>query len=118
VSVATTRLLQLDTVPEQPPEGVKGAIVKVSPTLRASERDTFDGSKLAAELRQAGAIAVQLAPVTIPDTVSQESRRTVAAAPSPEEAVHAFFQEMRGVPEEDRAAGELLALELVQSCQA
>lgn len=117
VPVATTHLLQLDAVPEQVPEGVRGAIVKVSPTIRASERDSFNGSKLAAELRGAGALAVQLAPVTIPDTVSPQARRAVSSAPSPEDAVRAFFQEVLGAPEEDRAAGEALALELVEACQ-
>jgi hypothetical protein len=114
VEVPTTPLVQVERVDGEHPD-VKGAIVKVAPTIRSSERETFDGARVMAKLREAGALAVQLAPVTLPDTVAPEARRQVARAQSPEDAIRAFFAEFKGVPEEERAEAEALALELLEA---
>lgn len=116
MGVPTTPLVQLDVI-YKPASGVRGAIVKVSPTLRASERDGFDGAKLAAELREAGARAVQLAPVIIPETSAPRAQSQVARVTSPAEVVRTYFEELRGVPEEDKRAAVELAVQLVEEAQ-
>lgn len=116
VSVPTTPLLQLEVaVPSS--EGVRGAIVKVAPTLRASERDGFHGAQVAARLREAGARAVQLAPVIIPEVGAPRAQGQAARATFPAEVVRSYFEELRGVSEEDRQAGMELAVQLVEQAQ-
>lgn len=46
---------------------VSGAYVKVSPTIRSSERASFDAAGIAQQLRERGATAVIVAPIVIPD---------------------------------------------------
>lgn len=116
VSVPTTPLLQLEAaVP--PLDGVRGAIVKVSPTLRASEREGFHGAQVAARLRGAGARAVQLAPVIIPEVGAPRVQGQAVRAKYPAEAVRSHFEELRGVSEADRLAGMELAMQLVEQAQ-
>lgn len=115
VGVPTTPLVQLEEVAPAG-EGVQGAIVKVAPTLRASEREGFHGAEVAARLRGAGARAVQLAPVIIPEVAVPRSpgRATLSA---PADLVRAHFEELRGVPEGDRAAALELAVRLVEEVE-
>lgn len=117
------RRVALDTTPLVQVEGrgtaalqwgdVKGAIVKVAPTLRTSERSSFDAALVQAQLMEQGALAVQLAPKTIPDVVAPEDAKQAGRAPAPEEAIQAWFAGLRGVNEQDRADAESLALELL-----
>lgn len=112
VPVRTTPLLQLESASGETSETVKGAIVKVAPLLRERERATFDGAGVANRLRQAGALAVQLSPVPIPDDGGAAAKRRVVVGQSPEDVIRDFFGEMVGVPEGERAEAEALSLEL------
>lgn len=99
---------------EVPPQEVRGAIVKVTPTLGARARESFNGAGVAASLREQGALAVQLAPVIIPEAAGPQQAEKVAKAQSPADAVAAFFAELKGVPEDELAEAEQLALKLVE----
>lgn len=112
----TTPLVQIETMEHQGVD-VKGAIVKLAPMMRARERDSFDGAGMAKRLRDSGAIAVQLAPVVLPDDVKPDAERKVARAKSPEEAIRAYFAELKGVPEDERKEAEALTLELARQAR-
>lgn len=59
---------------------LKGAFIKVCPTVRASERQSIDARAIVQRLRNAGAAAVVVAPIVVPDGV-------VAAKNSPKPIV-------------------------------
>lgn len=106
VAVPTTRLLELASDDAAERADVRGAIVKLRPTIRASARASWDGGALAAALRERGAIAVLLAPTVVPD----EGRLTeVARAESPVAAIDAWFDALPGVDAEDRDAARMTA---------
>ena len=110
VRFETTELLEL----ERHAEGVSvdGAIVKLRPTLRSSERSSWDGAAQAARLRELGARAVLLAPVVVPD----EGKLTeVATAETPEAAVAAWFDALTGADPADRDAARETALDYLAS---
>lgn len=94
---------------------VEGSIVKVAPTLMASQKGSFDGAGLVRQLREEGALAVQLAPRVVPDTVRAKAKPEVVRAISPEEALSAWLGAQpalnEGMREDAMALGtELLAM--------
>ncbi len=119
MEVPTTPLVQIEMMAqltgEAPHESVRGAIVKLSPTLPARARESFDGAAHAARLRESGALAVMLSPNVIPETTGSKESQAVARAASPADAVVAYFAEVKGVPEDEVADAERLALELVEA---
>lgn len=111
VPVPTTPLVQVESL-DGAAEPVKGALVKVAPTLKASERHAFDGAAVSASLRARGALAVQLAPRTVAEVV-QEKVAARTARTSPEEAVEAYFAGLKGVPLDEAEEAKVLVLELL-----
>lgn len=85
---AVRTLTNLDSGPGE----VAGAFVKVAPRLPTSARATFDGPGLAASLRDAGALAVLLAPEWIPDEVREVARVVPAEITDPRAIVAAWFE--------------------------
>lgn len=91
---------------------VADAFVKVTASLRPSEREAFDGRALKERLRAAGARAVLLAVHPVAEAPDREAQEEVAVAVRPEEAVEAWFSALP-VSEEDRVAARDLALEIL-----
>lgn len=80
-------------------ELLAGAYVKVSPTLRSSERAGYDSQAVRERLLAAGAVAVVVVPVVVPDSVEDVRR---AAAPTvapklPEQHLRDWFDGVKGV---------------------
>lgn len=79
---------------------VTGAFIKVQPTIRASERSTLDVKLIRQRYLDAGAAAVVVTPIVIPD-----SRQGVLAPVSalerhtPEEYLRAWFENAMASPE-------------------
>jgi len=93
---------------------VDGAIVKVRGDVDAAARDSLDLAAMRAELLSWGAVAVILEPRYVGARTDERQER-VARAADPEAAVLAWFASLPGVPEEDRAAAELVALEALRA---
>lgn len=70
---------------------VKGAFVKVCPTLSAERKEAFDANDIRAKLREAGARAVIIAPKFVSET--KRVRIEKAEKASPREAVSAWFED-------------------------
>lgn len=73
---------------------VAGTYVKLQPTLRASERAAFDDKKIRGLLEKAGAAAVVMAPIVVPDAVD------AAALPdstqhSPREHIESYLSQVK-----------------------
>ena len=109
VHVPTPDLVVLDNLDAITNLDVKGRFVKVSPLIPASQRDAFDGPGVAAKLREAGALAVIMAPIFRADTKKEVD--TVTAAKSDRDAVLAWFDAQKIADVTDLNA----ALELVQN---
>lgn len=88
---------------------VAGAFVKVSTSLRPSEREAFDGQALKARLRAAGARAVLLAVQPVAEGPDAEAKAEVVAALRPEDAIAAWFAGLP-IPDEDKADATARAL--------
>lgn len=80
VDVETTQLVELDSVPtDSAPmheradfdQAVSGALVKVAPVLRASERDGFVDADARRRVLEAGARACVIRPVIVPDVAAK-----------------------------------------------
>jgi hypothetical protein len=98
---------------------IDGAIVKLAPTVRASERESFDGIGIKARLYAHGASAVVLAPRIVADTgVTKEARAQAArvAMVAPEQAVREFFAGMHGLAPDEVEEAVQLALQIVEGC--
>lgn len=83
---------------------VTGAIVKVAPVLQASQRSGFDAHEIAAMIRERGAVSV----VVVPKVVAEARLSSVAAvevtkAATAYDSVSAWFAELKGITDEDRA---------------
>lgn len=87
--------------------------VKVAPRIAAADRDAFDGSAIVATIRAAGARAVLLAPVIVPE-VRRVAPEKVARR-TPREAVAAWFGEQKAIPAADRDAALELVLEFMDT---
>lgn len=86
---------------------LRDRFVKVAPRIPVAERDAFDGPAIAAAIRAAGARAVILAPVMVPEIRRVEPEQIVKR--TPRETVQAWFDEQKAIDALSRAA----ALELV-----
>lgn len=107
VEVPTRPLIVIETLDDLvSPDHVDGAIVKVAPHLRSSERATFDGAAIAAKLRELGAAGVLLAPIVVPD-VKPELSVAIAKAESPRAALRTWFAEQPLDDDERKACTDL-----------
>lgn len=86
---------------------VKDRFVKVAPRILASQREAFDGAKVAKSYRDAGARAVILAPVTVPEVQPSETEK-VARSETPREAVTAWLEEQNVSAKEALAVVDLV----------
>lgn len=75
-------------------QDVGGKLVKLSPLIPSSERESFDGPALVAALHERGAIAVTLAPRIVADTVQPEKR---GRSRSPRELVKEWFEAQHSI---------------------
>lgn len=73
---------------------LNGAYVKVQPTLRASERASFDIKAIRTRLLAAGAVAVVSAPVVLPDARDGvlEADKAPTQHVTPEQHLRAWFE--------------------------
>lgn len=91
---------------------VAGAFVKVSAELRPSERETFDGARLKAEIRKHGAIAVLLEARPVAESPDKAAKEETSSASTPAEAITAWFDGLP-VPVDEREAAKTRALEIL-----
>ncbi len=115
VSVPTRELVETHD-PEALLAGprVDGAIVKVSPNVKASERDAFDGVGIKARLMKHGAAAVLMSPRVVADSgITKKAKAAAASAQSPEQAVLEWFAGQTGLTKEEREDAIELALEIL-----
>lgn len=110
VSFPTTQLLEISDASDVK-ELLGSPIVKLRPTLRASERASWDGAGAADELRRKGARAVLLSPVVVPD---EGKLSEVARADSPEAAIDAWFAALPGTDPADVEAARQTAREYLE----
>lgn len=87
---------------------VAGRFVKLAPKIPASQRDAFDGPTFADQLREAGALAVILAPVFLSDTKKEVEK--VAEARNDREALRAWFEAQTVADSTDLEEAEALVL--------
>lgn len=103
VPVSSATLLEL--ADERADVTVAGAYVKVAPTIRASEREAFDATRVVESLRGRGARAVLVAPTVVADArVETKRAEKVVSASSARDATRAWFEQLAGLSDEDRAA--------------
>lgn len=72
-------------------EGVGGAYIKYMPTVRASERANVDTKAIRQRFIDAGAIAVVVAPVIVPDGTPEKAAQSPRAVVSAEQHLKAWF---------------------------
>lgn len=120
IELETTRMIQIDGDLEEMLEevDVRGAFVKFAPTIQASARSSVDLSRVADHLRKQGAIGVVMAPKVIRSETSDRVAAAIAKAPSPGEAVRAWFAELVGVPDDERKEAEEIALAILAEALA
>jgi hypothetical protein len=95
----------VDRLIATPLGALAGAIVKVAPVMRAAFRDAFDAGMVAQSARDRGAIAVIVTPRVIPDARMDDAKaEAVRRALTPRDAIAAWFGELAGLTEEERAA--------------
>lgn len=101
------RLVQLDTIEQVDAlrrDELAGAIVKVAPTVLASARGDFDAGAVADKVRAAGAAAVIVVPKVVADArLPSRADAVVQQSETPRSAVAAWFAELAGLTDEDRA---------------
>jgi hypothetical protein len=68
----------------------KGAYVKVAPTIRAHERQSFDSKAIRDALLEAGALAVIIAPIVVPEVAAARKHEPVSQV-RPEEYLKQWF---------------------------
>jgi hypothetical protein len=80
------------------PEVVSGAFVKVQPTIRASERSGVDSKAVRERLMAAGAAAVVVAPIVVPDSTKDllDPARPLPVILSAEQHVRDWLEGVRG----------------------
>lgn len=94
------------------PLDVEGAYVKVAPTVRSSERFTLDQKLVRERLLSAGAVAVVVAPVVVPDVTEARTEALGAQETrSPERHLRDWFAGAKAAEPEviEEALGEALA---------
>ncbi len=108
LDVDTAELLVVeDLSAEVTDETFRDRFVKVAPRIPVLERESFDGPAIAARIRAAGARAVILAPIMVPEIRRVEPEQVVKR--TPRETVKAWFGEQKAIDAPSRDA----ALELV-----
>lgn len=93
---------------------VSGAYVKVAPTLRASERTFLDTKAVRQSLLDAGAVAVIVAPVVLPDGVENREQLPPAVIRTPEEHLRSWFDGVKA----EKGMVEMALNEALQSVRA
>jgi hypothetical protein len=93
---------------------VLGAFLKVSPVIKSSKRSDFDAATVRVACLAFGAVAVIVAPKIVADSAI-ESSSAIAKAPTTRAAVEAWFAEIRGLQEVDRASAKMLAESLLEA---
>jgi len=117
--VATTPLVQIDRWPAPAGLDVRGALVKLAPVIKSSERASFDAAAAKRSLLEAGAIAVALAPRVVPDGVVTSRRdAAIRRAAAPYDAISAWFETAAGLDDDQRAAATDAALAIYDSAVA
>lgn len=111
IEVPTMELVQINTVDQVETAVVKGRIVKLSPTVKASEKDAFDGPAHVARLRERGALVVVLAPRTVIDTVT---KREEIETTDPRELVAKWFEDQKAIDAATREAANEIVLETME----
>jgi len=110
VHVPTPELVVIEDLETLTNLDVAGRFVKLAPKIRTSQRDAFDGADVAARIREAGALAVIIAPVFLSET--KKEVETVAQAPTDREAVRAWFvAQTIADPADLKAAEEVFGLQ-------
>jgi hypothetical protein len=75
---------------------LKGAFVKVAPTVRASQRSSIDARAIVKTLTDAGAAAVVVAPIIVPDVaVKDVPKDRKAAVQKPEVHLRAWLDAVK-----------------------
>lgn len=92
---------------------VFGKFVKVSPLLKASEAQLFNGSEIRAELEKEGARAVILAPRIVPDIRKIRNEEEVKSK-TVHEIVELWFNEQK-IDDDDRFIAKNLLFGLMES---
>lgn len=110
--VPTIELVQINNIAQVEELAVAGCIVKLSPTVKASEKDAFDGPLHVARLRERGALTVVLAPRTVIDTVT---KRDEIASSNPRDLVDAWFADQTAVDPRVIEASKELVLATMES---
>jgi len=118
VSMDTPDLVQIDTwivggtpEPEELPP-VRGAFVKLAPTIRSSDRAAFDAGAVKQVLMGAGARGVIVAPKVVADvSVRRERAEEKREQRSADEHVAAWFDAAQGLSEEESRAARALCLD-------
>lgn len=118
VDVPTSKLVQIETWPADDVE-VRGAIVKLTPTIRSSEREGFDGNAAKKALLARGAVAVLVLPRTVADAVVPKKRdQAVRQAAAPHDAINAWFDAAVGLDDKQRSAAKVAALDVYDAANA
>ena len=110
--VPTLELVQISNLKEVETLAVKGRLVKLSPTVRASEKESFDGPAHVARLRERGALAVVLAPRTVIDTTT---KRNEIETSDPRELVDLWFDDQKAIAVKTRDAARELVLATMET---
>jgi hypothetical protein len=79
---------------------VSGAYVKFAPTVRASERAAIDAKAIRERLLAAGAVAVVVAPVIVPDSIKGRQQPDKPAVLDSEMYLREWFALVRGLPQD------------------
>lgn len=117
--VPTTPLVQIDRWPIPAGLDVRGALVKLAPVIKSSERSSFDAATAKRALLDAGALAVTLAPKVVPDGVVTSRRdAAIRRAAAPHDAISAWFETAAGLDDDQRAAATDAALAIYDSAVA
>lgn len=93
---------------------VLGAFVKISPVIKSSKRADFDAVSVREACIACGAVAVIVSPKIVADSAI-ESSSAIAKAPTTRAAVEAWFAEIRGLQEVDKASAKMLAESLLDA---
>lgn len=108
--------MDLETISLMNPrdQDLEGALVKVTAELRPSERDGFNTHEIKRAIRAHGAREVVVVTRALHEAPDTETKKEVATAPRPEDAITAWFDGLP-IPAEDREAAKAKALEILAS---
>lgn len=72
---------------------VRGSFIKIIPTVKASNRDSVDRKSIRSGLLEAGATAVLVDPVFVPDSIARSQTGTRSVSIRPEQYLKTWFQD-------------------------